>query len=295
MKIAVLITVYNRKEKTLKCLDSLNNTYLRHPGIELAVYLTDDCCTDGTADAVTNRGYGFELHVLRGNGNLYWNGGMINSWQTALKAEEQYDGYLWLNDDTWLQSVFWDDLLLADSFSVMKYGRRGIYVGSTCDPDTGKFTYGGFCFVNKWTLKDRFLEPDGEHFQPCQCAHGNITYVSKEVVDACGIFCEDYIHGGADHDYTYLAYKSGFPVLVLPHYAGTCVNDHKKDGYGEFFKMPLKERIKYLNSPFGFNLHNTLLFQKRCFPYRAPFVRCMGYLKALFPRFYMEVYRIIRK
>lgn len=295
MKIAVLITVYNRKEKTLKCLDSLNNTYFLHPEIELTVYLTDDCCTDGTADAVINRGYRFELHVLKSNGNLYWNGGMINSWQAALRAKGQYDGYLWLNDDTRLQSVFWDDLLLADSFSLVKYGRKGIYVGSTYDPDTGEFTYGGFCFVNKWTLKDRFLEPDGEHFQPCQCAHGNITYVSREVVDTCGIFYEGYIHGGADHDYTYLAYKSGFPLLVLPHYAGTCVNDHKDDGYEEFYKMPLKERIKYLNSPFGFNLHNTLLFQKRCFPYRTPFVRCMGYLKALFPRFYMTMYKIARK
>ena len=296
MKIAVLLTVHNRKEKTLACLKSLEQSYLMSgSSILFTVYLTDDGCTDGTTEAIAQTTYPFRIHLLKGNGKLYWNGGMIHSWKAALQSEEQYDGYLWLNDDTRVLPDFWKDICQADHQSIRLYGKKGIYVGSTCDPQTKKFTYGGFCFTNKWTLKDRFVTPDGQTFQPCECAHGNITYVSKEVVNRCGIFYEGYIHGAGDHDYTYLAHKAGFPILVMPHFAGECENDHKEDGYAEFMKMPLKKRLEYLNSPFGFNLHNTVLFQKRCFPYRAPFVKFAGYVKALFPQLYMTLYRTARR
>ena len=151
------------------------------------------------------------------------------------------------------------------------------------------FFYGITC------LKDRFVIPDGQNIQSCQCAHGNITYISKEVVEKMGILHEGYIHGGGDHDYTYRTYKADFPVLVMKNFVGVCENDHKEDGYADFIKMPLKDRIKYMNSPLGFNLHNTLLFQKRCFPYRYPFVWFAGYMKALFPTIYFKIYRFLRE
>ena len=209
---------------------------------------------------------------------------MINSWKAAL-ADGAYDGFLWLNNDTVVLPEFWEDLLKADAYSFKKYGKRGIYVGSTQDAKTGIFTYGGFVYTNKLTLKDNFMIPDGESFQECEAGHGNITYVSSEVVKRMGIFSEKYHHGGSDHDYTYLAHKAGFPVLVLPHYSGECDNDHPKDGgRTEFFALPLKERVAALN------LHNTLLFNRRCFPWRYPIIMVTGYLKALLPRTYYFLY-----
>ena len=166
----------------------------------------------------------------------------------------------------------------------------GIYVGSTKDGVSDTFTYGGFVYTNKLTLKDKFIMPDGTHFQECEAAHGNITYVSTEVVERMGIFCEKYHHGGAYHDYTYLAHKAGFPVLVLPHYSGVCENDHPKDsGIKAFFGLPLKERINALH------LHNTLLFNRRCFPWRYPIILLSGYFKALMPKTYYWLYLFFRK
>lgn len=293
--IAVLMTCYNRKIKTLSCLDSLLVAYDIHSSqINMTVFLTDDSSTDGTKEAVEDRGYPFTVIMLSGTGQLYWNGGMIKSWNAALQSED-FDGFLLLNDDAVVLEVFWKELLNADEVSVREYGKRGIYVGSTYDSKTNKFTYGGFNFTNNLTLRDEYVLPDGKTYQLCQCAHGNITYVSKDVVDCLGIFCDKYIHGGTDHDYSYLAYKAGFPILVLPNYAGICENDHKEDGYADFLEMTLRERLDYLQSPFGFNLHNTLLFQKRCFPYRYPFVWITGYLKALFPKTYFRLYKRLRK
>ena len=122
-------------------------------------------------------------------------------------------------------------------------------------------------------------------------SNGNVTYISHEVVEKMGILCRDYRHGGGDHDYTYLVHKAGYPLIVLKNYVGTCENDHKEGGYADFLSMRLKDRIRYLYSPVGFNLHNTLLFQKRCFPYRYPFVWIMGYAKAIFPQIYFLLYK----
>lgn len=285
------MTVYNRKEKTLRCLDSLSRTLAGHEkDVSVTVFLTDDGCSDGTADAVREQAFPFEIDILQGDGTLFWNGGMINSWKAALAAGG-WDGYLWLNDDIEVLPEYWDDLLLADAYSREKYGKGGIYVGSTKDADTGKFTYGGFVYTNKLTLKDRFILPDGKSCQECDAAHGNITFVSGKVVESQGVFCEDYIHGGTDHDYTYLAHKAGFPVLVLPHYSASCKNDHPKDGGRErFFALPLKERMQALKKPQGLNLHNALLFSKRCFPWRYPIIWLTGYMKALFPKTYYRIY-----
>ena len=295
MKIAVLITVFNRKEKTLNCLQGLCDTLLPYKDSILAtVYLTDDGCSDGTADAIREKNFPLPIRILQGDGNLFWNGGMINSWNAALQ-NGKWDGFLWLNNDTEVLPEFWGDLLYADRFSREKYGKGGIYAGSTKDVDTGAFTYGGFVYTNKLTLKDKFIYPDGKSCQECEAAHGNITFVSNDVVEKMGVFCDKYIHGGTDHDYTYLAHKAGFPILVLPHYSGSCKNDHSKDGGRKaFFKMSLRERFKDLNHPRGLNLHNALLFSKRCFPWRYPIILVTGYLKALFPKLYHRTYLIMR-
>lgn len=282
MNIAILITCFNRKTKTLTCLDSIQSTLQSFSDrIQIQLYLTDDGCTDGTADAILEKRYSFPIHILKGTGDLYWNGGMILAWETAIR-EGRFDGFLWINDDICVLPGFWEDLIRTDSYSQENFGKRGIYVGSTKDAETGRLTYGGFDFVNKWTLKDRFVIPDGEHIQSCEAAHGNITYVSKEVVERMGVFDKRYRHGGSDHDYSYLAHKSGFPILVCPHFSATCSNDHSGK-YQRLSSLSLKERMQVFWSPFGLNMHNALLFNWKCFPYRLPVVLLAGIAKCISP------------
>ena len=292
MRIAVLITCFNRKEKPLRCLRSMDSTLRPYSDrFHLKIFLTDDGCSDGTADAVRAGKYLFPVEILQGTGELFWNGGMINSWNAAI-AEGGFDGYLWINDDISVLPEFWPDLLDADAFSLQNFGKRGIYAGSTKDAVTGALTYGGFVYTNKFTLKDRLTEPDGS-FRECESAHGNITYVAREVVEKMGVFCKDYIHGGADHDYTFLARRAGFPLLVLPHYSAVCENDHigKTRSYT---KLPLRERARLFWSPKGYNMHNTLLFNRRCFPWRVPFAFFAGVGKMLFPGAGYKFYLLLR-
>lgn len=295
MTIAVLMTVFNRKEKTLRCLDSLQSTIEPHSDdMCLKAFITDDGSTDGTVDSIKARKYAFPVIILPGTGSLFWNGGMINSWKAAIN-EGGFDGYLWLNDDVVVLPPFWEDLKNADSYCLTTFGKPGIYVGSTKDGKTGNFTYGGFVYVNKFTQLDSFIKPDGKSFQECEAAHGNITYVSSEVVESQGVFCEKYFHGGSDHDYTYLAHKAGWPILVLPRFSAVCENDHSKDGgRSVFFSKPLKVRWAETFTKGHSAMYNALLFSKRCFPWRYPFVWLSIFAKVVFPRAYYRLYLLMR-
>ena len=290
-KIAIIMTVFNRMQKTRECLDSVYGGLDGFPEISADLFLTDDGSSDGTRQMLADEFGNRRIRILTGDGSLFWNGGMIKAWKAAI-SHGGYDGYLWLNNDVIVKPNLWRELADADGYSLTAYGKHGIYVGSLTDMSGTRLTYGGFNFRNKITLSDEFVIPDGS-FQTCQCAHGNITYVSSEVVEAMGVFCEKYIHGGTDHAYTYLAHKAGFPLIVLREYVGLCDNDHT-GSRAVMADMKLKDRIAFLKSPHGLNLHNTLLFQKRCFPWRYPIVFIMSYFKALCPRFSYNISKLLR-
>ena len=94
-RVAILITSHNRRELTLASLDSLFRQH-RIEDVETEVFLVDDGRTDGTGKAVRSR-YP-SIHVLEGDGTLYWNGGMRLAFATAIQGE--FDAYVLFNDDT---------------------------------------------------------------------------------------------------------------------------------------------------------------------------------------------------
>ena len=293
MNIAVIITVFNRIDKTLKCLDWLFKSLNSYPQINLKVYITDDGSTDGTSSIIKETYKNNNIEILAGSGNLFWNGGMNNSWRKAV-SDGGWDGFLWLNNDSYVYADLWQEIIEADIYSRQNFRKGGVYVGSTYNEEKTGLSYGGFNFTNKITLKDEFVIPNG-NFQMCECAHGNITYISNDVVNKLGVLYDGYQHGGGDHDYTYVAHKNGFPLIVLRKYVGECENDHPKKLGADFHHMDLKQRIAFLKSPLGFNLNNTLIFQKRCFPYRYPFVLFAGYFRAVFPNLHYKIYSLLRK
>lgn len=286
-KIAVLLTCHNRKEKTIACLSSLSDTCKKtNVPIELDIFLTDDGSTDGTSQAISNL-FPY-VKILKGNGQLYWAGGMINSWKEALKF--QYDGFLLLNDDTTILENLFDDLILTDNYSISIYNKKGIYIGSTLEPNSKKISYGGSILLNKFLLKFKKIEPCGTP-QGCDLGNANIMYIPKEVVDQIGILKEGYEHGVADYDYTLTGRKNKIPVLVMPNYCGLCLNNPPVK-YLKFKSYSIKERKSFLYAPTGLALKDNLLLMKRHFPYRLPFVLLAAYSKLLFPNLYLKLKKL---
>lgn len=295
MKIAVILTCFNRKKQTISCLEQLYKSveeYNRNNKeyIELSVFLTDDGCTDGTSDAIRENFTDKDITILKGNGNLFWAGGMRLAWKNAIRTGNKWDFYLLLNDDTDLMDCTWNELMNAHQYSLANYGKGGVYSGITsAKSDHGKMTYGGNIWINKLLAKSQRLKPTGTP-QRCDMTNANILLVSNEVVTKIGIFSEAYTHGIADYDYSIRANKNGFPVLVTANFCGRCENDHKSkdDIIKTVCAMSLKERKRYFKHPLHSN-KDYLTFIKQHSAFRYPLVAFGRFLNVYFPNLYYRI------
>lgn len=234
--IAVIMTVHNRKDKTLKCLASLFANKLSD---EIHCYLTDDGCNDGTADAVLERFT--NVTVLKGNGSLFWNRGMYKSWNEALSMNPDF--YLWLNDDT----LLYDNALVTLMNESRQYKGEAIIVGSTCDADR-RLSYGG----RRKARKHPIVSPKMEKVCDCDTFNGNIVFIPRSVVEKIGILDPYFHHSFGDIEYGLRASSKGIKCIVAPGYLGYCERNNpiplfRRKQYSVF------KRYKLLYSPLGFN------------------------------------------
>lgn len=295
MKIAALYTCFNRKAKTLssikslfESLDDYNNKATE--SIDIEVFLTDDGCSDGTAAAIRETFPNRVIHILQGNGNLYWAGGMRLAWNEALIRHKEWQYYLLLNDDTLILNRCIMEILSAEAYSKKTYNREGIISGITCsssDPEI--ITYGGDVIVNRLTGKTIRL---GKSKTPrlVDMTNANILLVPSAVVDEIGTFCKGYIHSTADVDYSMWARRHKIPVLITSEACGVCENDHHDADvdYQRIIKMTRAERKSYYNNP----LHSSrdyLTFVKRNMPLRYPLSWFFSIMKINIPGLYFFI------
>ena len=287
MHIAVIITCHNRKEKTLHCLTNLFEAKKAygHNEVRLAVFLTDDGCTDGTAEAVDQLFDRHEIHIIKGDGSLYWAGGMRAAWREALKEKERWDYYLLVNDDTYAFDNLFTEMIEAHRYCLRTFKRPGLYSGVTCaQGQPNVITYGGD--REDWLCRLHRMKPNGQP-QLVDEANANLLIVPAIVVDEIGIFYDGYVHGSADYDYSRLARRNNIPVLITAHTCGECEYDHDSMGQEakKLFSMSLSERRRYLNVP----LHSDaeyLLYIRRNMPLRLPITLFLRKTRLYFPHIY---------
>lgn len=271
MKIAVLLTTYNRKQKTLSCLQSLRGQNAP-ADVKVEIFLTDDDSVDGTPQAIQSQFP--DVHLYKGNGSLFWAGGMRVTWQHALHSDADY--FLLLNDDTVLKENALTTLI--GSIDITK--KPAICIGSTVDESTGKMSYGGSKLISyrKWNSQSVHSNTKYLH---CDFGNANIMLVPRKIVDAIGILSDSYTHSLADYDYALSAKKAGFSVLVAPGFLGACVDDHGNNWLPQ--KASFKQRIQYLKSPKGLAYKEYLHFIRSHFPLSYPSAFSKLWLKTLFP------------
>ncbi len=182
--LAVLMTVHNRKETTLRCLHSLSiSAKAAQDSVSCSVFLVDDGCTDGTRETVQEEFP--DINIIVGDGTLFWNRGMYTAWKEA--STDDFDFYLWLNDDTFL----FEDAIKMIMESYQNHP-GSIIVGCTCSAIDKKTTYGGF----DKTMK-QLISPDGR-LQEVFSMHGNCVLISRSVFKQCGMFDPYIHHSGGD-------------------------------------------------------------------------------------------------
>ena len=282
-EIAVLITCHNRKSKTLTCLQTSFEAD-KPDGYLFDIYVVDDGSTDGTTEAIEKL-YP-TIYVVRGDGSLFWAGGMRLAWQTALDAKE-YHAFILLNDDVLLNKDFISKLITTDEFVLKVDGKTGVYSCATIDDDTKEFTYGAYN-VTKELLKMRIhIVIPTDTPQKCDLTNANILWVSKETVDVIGILDEKFTHGIADFDYSLRAIKKEIPVYLTPNFGGVCANDHTATK--KMVHAPLKDRIAYLKSPKGMSYSQYLFYIRRHFPMFLPIEFTTLWFRTLFPKMWAKL------
>ena len=272
IKIAVLLTVHDRKEKTIKCLNCLYASVIPEE-YAFDVYLTDDGCTDGTPLAVAEK-YP-DVKVLKGDGNLYWAGGMRLAWTEA--AKNDYDYYLWLNDDTYIFENALASILMAANDT----SDKAVLTGATKSAVTGYCTYG-------LIINEKKVVPNGR-LQEGYGLNGNFVLISREVFNKLGNMDRHYRHAGGDIHYGLLAKRKGVKVYLIGEYIGTCEGHEKLDKWADP-DVPFLERWKNLNRPNGMPL-GILFYQQRTF-YGLPiaiFHTFTTMFRCCFPKLFMAI------
>src|SRR3989337_330790 len=272
-QLAILLTSHNRKQKTLTCLKNIVEQE-DIPDIHFTIYLVDDNSTDGTFEAIRST-YPM-ITIIKGDGQLFWAGGMRVAWNEALK-EKKYDYYLLLNDDTFLNKealklLFADIKLVTDN---------AIVIGSVKDPTTQEISYGGRRLKNKYNTSSILLRPNNQSPQLCDLGNANIMLVPARVIQQIGILSNSYTHAIADYEYTLKAKKAGIPSYISSFYNGLCTHDHDSF-WTKHASTPLKQRIKYLYSVKGLAYKQYLQFIKTHFPLYLPQAWLFLWLKTIF-------------
>jgi len=285
--IGVVLTCHNRKEKTLTCLKKLINQD-NIDTIDSSVYIVDDGSTDGTSEAVK---INFpQVNIIKGDGTLFWNGGMRVAFSKAMENECDY--YLWLNDDTFLYSDVLKLLLETSNNMKQQRGRDVIVTGTIIDIDTKKVNYGGRNQKSKLQPLFFTLLNSSAELQKCDTFNGNVVLIPQNVVSKIGNISSEYSrqHSG-DLDYGLRAKYEGFESWVAPGVVGECPSNSLK---GTIFdkSLPFRDRIKQMKSPKGVPpAREWMVFAKRHAGFLWPFYWLRTVVRVIFPWAYL----IIRK
>lgn len=205
--IAVLLTCFNRKEKTLKGLASLFEQKLIK-GLFIEVFLVDDGSTDGTAEAVFEKFP--QVNIIQGTGNLFWNRGMHKAWEEAVKVKD-YDYYFWLNDDTNICNNAVTKMIRLS----INVNDNSIIVGAVhSEEEKTKDSYGGY-------KNGKLLTPDGTP-QECDEFNGNCVLIPQRVFKALGNLDLYFKHSFGDIEYGRRARKNKIKIYLTEEYVGTC-------------------------------------------------------------------------
>ncbi|MEL6554799.1 MAG: glycosyltransferase family 2 protein [Cyanobacteria bacterium J06621_11] len=255
LSIAVLLTCHNRRAQTCECLEALR---AQAQASKLDVYLVDDGSSDGTATAA--KSIFPDATIIRGDGSLFWGGGMRLAFASAMNVG--YDYYLWLNDDTILLPDAIADLLSHHQQLISQGNINAILVGSTKDPVTNEPTYGGAVRSKKWYSNKLEFLPSSSELKECEAMYGNCVLIPKEVADIVGNIDSNFSHSLGDLDYGLRARKKGCSIWLAPNYIGYCAQNTVTGSWIDT-NLTILQRLKKVLSIKGFPLKAWTTFTKR--------------------------------
>ncbi len=257
LKIAAILTCFNRKQKTLTCIYQLKNQIAT--GVDLSIIITDDGSTDGTSEAIESTWE--DVTILKGDGNLYWTRGMRLAMDRAMQAN--VDFIWWVNDDTMMEQDALIRLLSVFEQKKASEANLPIVVGAIKDESSENLTYGGFVHTNPFIhpLRFRFL-PVSNIPQKCDVFNGNCVLIPADAVRKIGPLDTSSTHSTGDFEYALRAKKLGISAWIAPGFVGICSRNPNK-GTWKDMSLTLRKRYKLLFSTKGIPISQRYYYYKK--------------------------------
>jgi len=273
-KIYIVIPVHNRKEYTKNCLLSLRaQTYK-----EFKTIIVDDGSTDGTAEMLEQEFP--EVHVIKGDGNLWWTAATNLGVKYAIENNAEY--ILTLNNDTIATEKFLEKMI----FWAMQTP-NALFGAFAIDFETKKPIYGGerinWKLANSKFLLDILPKEQWHGLHEVTHFPGRGLFIPSDVFKKIGFFDEkNFPHYAADYDFTHRAIRAGFKVYcnfdaelyIFPEASGDRAYRKKKSIKNYFNHL--------LGIKGGGNLKIFTIYTIKNAPFQSiPFFLIRGYLQRI--------------
>jgi GT2 family glycosyltransferase len=267
MILAIIIPVYNHLDYTKKTLHELTDHVKQIKGCIFHIILVDDGSSDGTSDWVSLN-YP-EVHVLKGDGNLWWSGGVNMGARYALENLHADYILLW-NNDISFEDRYFNNLIRildkADSETII--GSKILVAGKT----DVIWSMGGYFnrFSGRYGMH-AYFEPNADKYEVAtevDWLTGMGTIVPRSIIERIGYWDkENFPQYHGDSDFTYRAKLKGFRVIVHPELR--LFNSVENSGmtHPESFKQ-LVRLLTDNRSKSNFN-RNYIFYKRYATSYRA--------------------------
>lgn len=239
MKVTVVLTCFNRKEKTLECVRRLVEG---NPEIEFDFVIVDDGSTDGTEEELKKMEYAETIHVIRSSGNCYYSGGMHIGMKYILHRTEKSGYLLMVNDDVKFARNSIQQLIQQSQVR-----KNAVIVGATCD-DTGKQSYGAILYTSQYSVKYRMVKA-GESVA-CDTFNANCVLIPYQYFEKAGAMDANYIHSLGDFDYGLCLKRAGAEIFISEEFVGVC-NKNSIKGTWLDRSLSRRKRLSLKEAPKG--------------------------------------------
>ncbi len=197
-----VVPVHNRLPVTQNFIEQIGQQ--DYPSLRTVV--VDDGSSDGTGEflsALSNPA----IHVLHGDGSLWWGGAMNMGMKFVFDVAEDTDYLLMINDDVQIDSSY-VSMLVNDSVA-----NSGAIVGSSqCDEVSGALIGSGYV-VDYRGMRFRAVQPDDAEI-PVDALPGRGTLFPVGVARHCGLIHSLFTHYFGDLEYTARAKEFGHSLVV---------------------------------------------------------------------------------
>jgi GT2 family glycosyltransferase len=268
-EITVILTCFNRREKTLACIQSIAEA---NPSLRLRFIIVDDRSSDGTAEALRQLPYRIEL--IEGTGNLYWCGGMRLGLQRYLELKDGSDCLL-INDDVVLYPHAIEQMIRLED----KH-KDTVIVGAT-QSRNGEFTYGLRKHRSKRGIYLEPVEPNKKYIEG-DTMNANCVLLPYKIISAIGNLDPVYSHSLGDYDLGFMLRRKGYRLISHDEYVGICELNRLENTWRDV-SLKRRERLIKKEDPKGIPRKEWFHFLKKNYGFAyAVIYSVIPYIKIAF-------------